>query len=152
MKALLTVIIWTTVPWHADWSSLQLFDPGSFSVLTQKMILLSGWLTSLMCMGRFKLPMISSDNTNPVWREHKVFSTFLSRQTVTKPTDVFSYFSKNPICKNSDILKSAIIEDNIFIRIVFTILKNKMERQHLNKISHRETTGQNMGRPTLIQK
>lgn len=44
------------------------------------------------------------------------------------------------------------VEDNIFIRILFTILRNKTERRPLNKISHRETTEKNMGRPTLIQK
>ena len=56
-----------------DWSSLQLFGSGSSSVytsswLTQKMILPSGWVTPALYTSIFKLPMISSDNTNPVWR------------------------------------------------------------------------------------
>lgn len=119
--------------------------------LTQKIILLSGWLTSSMCMGKFKLPMISSDNTNPVWRRLKVFS-FLSRQW--RNPQIIYFLTDAEYMKQQEVwyLKSVFIEDNIFIHILFTILKNKTKRRHLNKISHRETTEQNMGRPTLIQK
>lgn len=49
-------------------------------------------------------------------------------------------------------LKSMFIEDNIFIHILFTILKNKTERHHLNKISHRETKEQNMGESHIDKK
>lgn len=102
--------------------------------LTLKIISLTGWLTSLMCMGKFKLPMISSDNTNPVWRRLKVFS--LSFQTVTKATDACVVIQTSSVVTDAENTKqqevwyqqSVFIEDNIFIHILFTILKNKKRK------------------------